>query len=204
MMKKLLVFLSIAILLTISVCQLAEAVLLNFEDFVAGTFLTDQYVSEGIMFDGTWIHGGSSRGTPPNWVSGEIWGPGNNNLNPDPISGYFVNPSNPSQDATTDHIEGLGIYVDSDTVITLDVFGLDGLLLASVSRQGRGILSISRANIHGFAFYHNNYGWNGIDDIIGFDNIIFNDVTPIPEPSTILLMSAGLIGLAAFRRKLKK
>ncbi len=104
-------------------------------------------------------------------------------------------------------------------MITLDVFGLDGLLLASLSRTGRGILSISQANIHGFVFYHNNYGWNGIDDIIGFDDIVFNDVTlpgtgpdpdpdpdPIPEPATIALLGIGLVGLAGaeVRRRRKK
>jgi hypothetical protein len=32
----------------------------------------------------------------------------------------------------------------------------------------------------------------------------FGDLTPVPEPTTMLLFSSGLIGLAGFRRKFKK
>lgn len=39
------------------------------------------------------------------------------------------------------------------------------------------------------------------DRKLGIDTIRF---APIPEPSTILLMSAGLLGFAAFRKKFKK
>lgn len=37
---------------------------------------------------------------------------------------------------------------------------------------------------------------SGFDDLIGYD-----PTTPIPEPGTLLLLGAGLIGLLAFRRK---
>lgn len=166
-----------ALLLTIGVCQNAEAVLINFEDSLAGSFITNEYISEGIIFDGTWVHGGSTRASPPNWISGEEYT--NNNLNPNPITGYFVTPNDPSKNAATNYLSVSAIYVDSDTVTTLDVYDINGTLLASVSRSGSGILSVSQTNIHKFAFYHNNYGYSGIDDIIGFDNVTFNDVTEV-------------------------
>jgi len=163
-----------------------NAALINFDDLSAGTFLTDQYASNGIIFDGTWIHDGLSppRGSVPNWISGEEVT--NNNSNPSAISGYFVNPSNLSQNAITDYFEILSAYVDSDTTVTLEVFDLDGLSLGSRPRTGSsGILSLSVTNIHSFPLSHINSGWNGIDDVIGFDNIVFNDVSlPDPEPQT--------------------
>jgi hypothetical protein len=38
----------------------------------------------------------------------------------------------------------------------------------------------------------------------GLDNLSYETSTPVPEPTTILLFSSGLIGLAGFRRKYRK
>ena len=65
----------------------------------------------------------------------------------------------------------------STSAQTLEVFDIDGLLLASTSRLDDGILSISGNGIYGFALSHTNSGGSGIDDIVGFDNIVFNSVT---------------------------
>ena len=201
-------------LFAISAGKQASATLINFDDLTGeGTIITDQFVSDGIIFDGAWLQIGlsPSRGSAPNWISGELVT--NNLSNPDVISGFFVDPDDPSQDATTDYFESLSAFVDSDTTVTLDVFDLDGLLLASVSRVGSsGILSISQTNIHAFDLYHTNSGFNGIDDIIGFDNILFNAVTPVvldpdpdptavPEPSTLTLFATSLVGLGFMMRR---
>ncbi len=49
------------------------------------------------------------------------------------------------------------------------------------------ILTFSGTEING--------GWYATDDIT------YNSSTPVPEPATILLLTAGLIGIAVFRKK---
>lgn len=46
-----------------------------------------------------------------------------------------------------------------------------------------------------------NYGWSdcGYDSVLTISNVQIN---PIPEPATLLLVSAGLIGMARIRKKL--
>jgi hypothetical protein len=74
-------------------------------------------------------------------------------------------------------------------------------------RRSSGILSISTPNIHGFSLYHTNSGFDGIDDIRGFDNVVFDTVTPvllaptIPEPTTLALLTIGIAGVGYSRRR---
>jgi hypothetical protein len=133
------------VIVTVASASLAqsEQITINFDNFVVssagdepGTSLTDQFKSDGVIFDRAWIHGGLSalRGSPPNWVSGDMFT--NDLMNPGVVSGFFIKPGDASEDATTNYVEVQSMFVDSDTTVTLDVFASDGRLLASESRTG--------------------------------------------------------------------
>ena len=203
-MRNAIMSLTATVLLSFGPSNQSNATLLNFDDLVGGIFLTDQFKSEGIIFDGAWVQIGlsPSRGSAPNWISGELVT--NNGLNPNAISGRFVNPTNSSKNATTNFFSGLSVFADSDTIVILKVFDLSGILLASTSRIDDGTLSTSVSGIHKFTFSHINTGFNGIDDIFGFDNIEFGAVVAtIPEPAALILLISGIagMGLMGWKRK---
>jgi hypothetical protein len=53
---------------------------------------------------------------------------------------------------------------------------------------------------HGWSSYDS----NGISDWFEGDSYVCHETSTVPEPATVLLFSSGLIGLAGFRRKLRK
>jgi len=49
------------------------------------------------------------------------------------------------------------------------------------------------------------YNWPGDGTgVIYIDDVFIGETAPVPEPSTMLLVATGLIGLAGFRKKFKK
>ena len=194
-MKKTIFTAMFAMVLSVNV----SAAVIDFEGYADDTLITDQYASLGIIFDGAWIENDyESRGSRPNWISGEVDGV-YNNINPGAVTGYFVNPLDSSLRATTDYLAGLTVYPDGGSPIYLEVFDLDDNLLASDMVLDDGVLSVAVAGIARFSFYH----VAELDDVLGYDDITFNDVVPmdVPEPTSLLLLATGLIGLCFSNRR---
>ena len=93
-------------------------------------------------------------------------------------------------------LETVTLYVDGDSKVETGILG-----------EGLDYLTIGR-NPTFYAYFRGE-----IDDVFFFDealttsqldNIMENGVMPTPEPTTILLLGSGLIGLAGSRRKMRK
>ena len=104
----------------------------------------------------------------------------------------FVDPTDPARAAFTDAFS----IVNTDGLLQLSAYDRDGVLLGSTSAFD-GVLSVSGV---GRIFRINLLSID--QDPTTLDNITFNAVTPVPEPTTIMLLLSGLgLGVGVARRR---
>ena len=120
----------------------------------------------------------------------------------------FVDPTDPGVDATTDFVSfaNLGIHsISSYNGMTISVQDLLGgeIATATVPPVGPFIemapftTSFSLPGIHALVFTQ--IINPTADSIVGFDDLSFNAVSPVPEPGTALLFGVGMAGLGLLR-----
>jgi hypothetical protein len=98
-----------------------------------------------------------------------------------------VRPSRLEYNWGTGDPETSGVFVDSYHGQILDINPCPDCNFVS------GLLGIAVYNTNGDLY-----------QIVGFDNFNFSPVSPVPEPTTLLLLGMGLIGLAGYGRKKEK
>lgn len=197
-MNKIAKLLTIIALGMASFFQSAHAVqIIDFDSLSAGTDVTSQYASQGILFQNAQVFGLVEPGsTPPNTICGATGGVVDCIAD---ITLTFVDPTNSAVMATTDYIESLFVHIQLATnyLEAFDIFGVSlGKVLVPASPTQQ-VVSFSASGIHSVVLH-------GLGDV-AFDNIQFNDVTVsvsnVPEPTIIALLCIGLVGYGFTRNQ---
>lgn len=176
------------------------AVMIDFESFAdsvvnrPGLTLTDQYANLGVLF------GGNILDFRPTYAMS-----GRNVLKPTGGGWGFAGSYNLLFTAPVNYLGAWGLDV-GQAGFCISAFDEDQNLIAYTQVFGKGIGAgqkfflelTSQKYIHSAIISQviPEAGWDGYM----IDDLTFHEI-PVPEPSTLLLVGAGLMGIAAWRRK---
>lgn len=191
-MKKLMIIL-MSVLLVIPLT--AMATVLTFDEFPSGTVISNQYAPQGVLF----LQG--ANGEYP-IITGDGAMPFTPVLSPKPpfagdFTIQFINP--------VTNVSFLSGYWDDQGGGSVQVYDPSDILLGTFANGTWGNYP-DPAGVYMFDFGTLVIGkiyFNSLIDGAGgdIDNLTF---TAVPEPSTLLLLGAGLIGLVGLRKKFRK
>jgi len=167
----------------------ANAVSITFDEFPLGTFISNQYASEGVLF----LPGDVTQRLPQ--ISMNTAMPDQPILRATGEPDYYDYQGDFWMQFTTPvtSVAFLSGYWNAPQTGVIKVYDPGMNLLASLTNRGAGIEQI---NISGLGYIGNIY-FNSIGDEYGadIDNLVF-----IPEPTTICLLGLGALALLKKRR----
>lgn len=204
---------ALAIILGFTVAPANAALVTNsFDGYSHGTVLRDQLAGLGAIFsspsaeDAPTVYGFfPSPVSPRNYLIGE--NEGEIDLNPSsefgnnrsalPITITFVDPVNPAVPGITSFVSFRDVFVNLGSITRAEAFGPNGALLLSETRAGQGgrytsLFALSHEGIHQVTVSFGVSGSTAFEDHAGIDDITFATVVPLSEPSTFVLLTAGL------------
>ncbi len=189
----------------------AQATSINFDNLTATTpaagvsvpsasQLTNQYASQGVLFSSlggfaSVVNFGPNAPSAPNVIAGSTSDGALTYAVPIEIT--FVSPTDSSLAAVTDFVSIRGdlfvMGLGTNTMIALDIFG-NPIDFDVQLEPPASTLSVSGLGIHKVILIGSG--------TTAFDDLTFNPVMPVPEPSSLALASlAAMGGALALRRK---
>lgn len=199
-----------------AVTQASAQTTINFDNLAAGSILSNQYASQGVVFSANAFSGAGSSSSLANWATNSdmtIVSAAGNDVgglgNPSLVSGNLLRSFNRwlGEDGDASFLMTFSTPVTSVSVTFAGVNGALGLDTRLMSAAGATLVSGATgvANLQFVLTYSNPLGFSSIavapgsfDDWVGVDNVVF---APIPEPGTYALMALGLAGLLVARRR---
>ncbi len=172
-------------------------------DVPSSARVTDQYLSLGVRVSGAALVA-LGLGHAPSGVNGLAGVNADNRVDYRvPVSFEFFSPNDNTIAATNNYFAySPDLFGNSNNVITISAYGLDGALLG----QARYVETAPTPPlfISGVGQFHRITVQQTLFDLtsggIGIDLVRFGDISPVPEPNTLVLMLA-LGALAALKRK---
>lgn len=196
-------FLLVGAYLSVTSTVVGAATIINFDSLTNGQLVGNAFSGQGVIFDRATVFGGpfdNNGFSPPNAISSNtpqlvVFGQS------DAIVARFDTPI----DAAS--IVALSVGFNGARIEAFDQL-VGGTLLASdeafgVQENGFNeffVLSVSAPGIRRLELFQPS---SGFSDGLVFDTLTFNS-TPVPEPSALLLLGTGLVGLVSYGRRKRK